>query len=29
MAPKDGTVAQVVAAKGSNVNTGDVLVVLA
>ena len=29
MAPKAGTVAQVVAAKGASVNTGDVLVVIA
>lgn len=28
MAPKDGTVAQVVAAKGATVNTGDPLVVI-
>ena len=28
-APKDGTVAQVVAAKGASVNAGDTLVVLA
>ena len=29
MAPKDGTVAQVVTSKGASVNTGDVLVVIA
>ena len=29
MAPKAGTIAQVAAAKGSSVNTGDVLVVIA
>ena len=29
MAPKSGSVAQVVAAKGASVNTGDVLVVIA
>ena len=28
-APKDGTIAQVVAAKGSSVNAGDTLVVIA
>ena len=28
MAPKDGTVAQVVAAKGASVNSGDTLIVL-
>ena len=28
MAPKAGTVAQVLAAKGASVNTGDVLVVI-
>ena len=29
VAPKDGTVAQVVVAKGAKVDTGDALVVLA
>ena len=29
MAPKAGTIAQVVVAKGSSVNTGDVLIVVA
>ena len=29
MAPKAGTVAQVVTSKGASVNTGDVLVVIA
>ncbi len=29
MAPKDGTVTQVVTSKGASVNTGDALVVLA
>ena len=28
MSPKDGTVAQIVAAKGATVNTGDPLVVI-
>ncbi len=28
LAPKDGVIAQVVAVKGSNVNTGDVLAVI-
>ena len=28
LAPRDGTVAQIVAAKGATVNTGDALVVL-